>query len=136
MTRVLCLLVASFLVAGQAAFAFWLSDEKVQAILDDAVRSENAKTPMRVDDRLRLDKVITKPGKIVIYNYTYVAKASFQRKKAYVNEFLRPTIRSRTLADRHWRNILPAGIIVIHRFRDTDGRLLGDVLVSAVDLHR
>jgi hypothetical protein len=135
MTRVFCLLVASFLVVGQAACAFWLSDEKVQAILDDAVRTENAKTPMQIDDKLRLDSVITRPGKIVIYNYTYVAKASFQRKRAYVAEFLRPTIRSRTLADRHWRTILPAGIVVIHRFRDTDGRLLGDVLVSAADLN-
>jgi len=111
-----------------------LSDKELQAALDEVVRQDNANMPMRIDDRLRLDSVVTRPGEIVIYNYTYVAKASFQRKKEYLEEFLRPTIRSRTLASRNWRALLPAGVSVVHRFRDIDGKFIGDVLVSAADL--
>jgi hypothetical protein len=122
------------MVAVRSSLALSPSDDKLQAILDDSVRQENSKTPMRVDDKLRLDSVISRPGNILMYNYTYTAKASFERKKAYVDEVLRPMIRSRTLASQDQRIGLGAGIVIIHRFRDVDRRFLGDVLISAADL--
>jgi hypothetical protein len=129
------LLLAFAFFSVWSAFGAFPSDPEIEKLLKDSAAGNNRTASYRLDDKLRVDSTTAGPGKVVTYNFTYYAAGSLKEKIAYIDA-LRPTIRMRVLADPHWRKILPAGIIVVYRFRDIDQRLIGELSVSAADLKK
>jgi hypothetical protein len=101
-----------------------------EALLSDALRKENEKLPMMVDELTRLDRVRVSAPNVVQYDYTLPNNIDSPSQFGSIEKELRATVVSRACSPSGVAHFLDRGITTFYTYRAHDGGLIGAITVT------